>query len=139
PGINSRLAKLQRNYLVYLRGISPERVVTVDGGIASCLSQELWIVPIGSVPTPRNDAYSNEIVDTESAQKFDEYYYSSPEDGEDNEVGFSEAGNSLEAFAAALRNQPRSQAYIIVYPQYYIERWEDSVNGRRIITNHRRS
>jgi hypothetical protein len=131
PGLSSRLTTRMRNYLVDLRGISAERLVTVDGGIASALVQELWIVPVGATPTPRGDAYSNQFVDTESAWKFDEYYYALPN-------GVDEyAGDSLEAFAEALRKQPNSQAYIVAYPQYYIERWELNEGRRKIRTRQR--
>ncbi len=126
PGSNSRLARLMKDYLVHSRGISADRIATVDGGVASCFTQEFWIVPIGATPTPRSDAYANELTDTESAQKFDEYYYYIyGESLEDEPYGYLEAGNALESFAAALRRQPRSLAYIIVYPQYYIMRSEE--------------
>jgi hypothetical protein len=131
PGLSSRLARRMRDYLVDSRGISAERVITVDGGRASSLVQELWIVPVGATPTPRSDAYSNQLVDTESAWKFDEYYYPLPN-------GIDEyAGDSLEAFAEALRKQPDSQAYIVAYPQYYIERWELNKVGRKTRTRQR--
>lgn len=125
PGLNNRLALRMKNYLVYSRGVSAQRLVTVDGGTALCLTQELWIAPAGSAPSPRSDAYSNTLTDTESARKFDEYYYSLPGDTEDAE-GEITSGSSLEAFATALRNEPRSLAYIIVYPQYYMERRGES-------------
>jgi hypothetical protein len=119
PGLNSRLASRMKDYLTNARGIPAERLVTVDGGVASCLTQELWIVPIGATPTPRSDAHSNQFIDTDSAWKFDEYYYPLP--GKYDE-GDEYAGNSLEAFADALLKYPRSQAYILAYPQYSVER-----------------
>jgi hypothetical protein len=130
PGLSSRLAGRIKGYLVYLRGIPAERVITVDGGEAECLTQELWIAPAGTAPTPRGDAYSNQIIDTETALKFDEYYYPQPQDTGLDEVEYE--GNSLEAFAEALRKQPRSQGYIIVYPQYYVERWDASLVDENI-------
>ncbi|MDT4955449.1 MAG: hypothetical protein QOJ02_3587 [Acidobacteriota bacterium] len=119
PGLSSRLAKRMRDYLVDIRGFSAERVVTVDGGIASSLVQELWIVPVGATPTPRSDAHSNQFIDTDSAWKFDEYYYPLP--GKYDE-GDEYAGSSLEAFADALLKYPRALAYILAYPQYSVER-----------------
>lgn len=124
PGLSSRLAKWMRDYLIYSRGLSAERVIALDGGAAGCLTQELWIAPIGTAPISRSDAYSNDFIDTESARKFDEYYYTMLQDREEGE----EAGDSLEAFGAALRKEPHSQAYIIAYPQYYIERWGENVS-----------
>ena len=116
PGLNSRLAGRMREYLVNARGISDDRVVFVDGGVASSLVQELWIVPMGATPKPRDDVYTGQLTDTTSAWKFDEYYYPLPQ-GYDE--GDEYAGNSLEAFAEALRKYPNSQAYILAYPQYY--------------------
>jgi hypothetical protein len=121
-GLNTRLAARMKYYLVNLRGIDSSRVVTVDGGTADCLTQELWIVPSGATPTPRNDAHSNQFIDTDSAWKFDEYYYPLLEDYDE---GDAYAGNSLDAFADALAKYPRTLAYIIAYPQYTRERRAD--------------
>lgn len=125
PGLSSRYAFLAKNYLVKSRGVDQERVVTVDGGVASCLIQELWIVPVGATPTPRSDAYSRQFTDIGAARKFDEFYFSSPHD-EELEAGASsnavdEFGH-LEGFATALQSEPRSRAYIIGYAQYDRER-----------------
>jgi hypothetical protein len=123
PGLSSRLAGRIKGYMVYSRGIAAERVITVDGGEADCLTQELWIAPAGTAPTPRSYAYSQQFIDTETALKFDEYYYPQPQDADLEDAEY--AGSSLEAYAEALRKQPGAQGYIVVYPQYYIERWED--------------
>lgn len=136
PGLSSRLANRIRAYLVYSRGIPAERIVTVDGGEAGCLTQEFWIVPAGTAPKPRDDAYSNEIFDSDTASKFDEYYYALPQDTDVGEDEF--VGNSLEAFAEALRKHPRTQGYIIVYPRYYIERWEEYDDEKKINRTGRR-
>jgi uncharacterized protein YfeS len=132
PGLNSRLANRMRNYMTYTRGISAERVVTIDGGEAGCLSQELWIVPPGTAPTAREDAYSRNLVDVESTRKFDEYHYSKEGDSSMDESGSVDGGDSLEAFAEALRKEPRAKAYIIVYPQYYIERSEETLSNNGV-------
>lgn len=126
PGINGRLANWMRDYLIYTRALPSERVVRIDGGEADCLRHELWLVPIGAAPPARSDAYE-QLVDTTSVRKFDEYYYVLLED--QVESGGSD-GDSLEGFAAALRREPRAQAYIIVYPQYYVERWDEELRGR---------
>jgi hypothetical protein len=125
PGLSSRLLGPMKEYLVNSRGIPADRVVTVDGGEASCLMHEFWIVPIGKTPTPRNDAYSRHFIDTESAWKFDEYYYPLPQDYDE---GDEYVGNSLEGFVEVLRKLPRSQAYILAYPQYHSERRLDPPN-----------
>jgi hypothetical protein len=114
-GLNSRLAGRMKYYMVNLRGIDSGRVVTVDGGVADALIQELWIVPPGATPTPRASANSNQLIDTDSAWKFDEYYYPLLQDydeGDDYSV------SSLEAFADVLKKYPTTLAYIIAYPQY---------------------
>jgi hypothetical protein len=136
-GLSSRLASRMKGYLVYSRGLPVERVVTIDGGIASSLVQELWIVPVGTAPTPRGDVYSGQLVDTESAWKFDEYYFPLLQDSRAGEGYNTFGGNSLEAFADALRKQPDSQAYIIAYAQYYIERWKINEFGRKTRTRQR--
>lgn len=73
PGLSSRYAHRMKSYLVETRGMSAPRVVIVDGGVAPCLWQELWIVPPGSAPKPREDAYDNSY--KPSVYKFDEHYY----------------------------------------------------------------
>lgn len=116
PGLSSRLLTPIRDYMVNTRGISADRIVTIDGGEASCLIYEFWIVPIGATPKPRSDAYSRHLLDTETAWKFDEYFYPMPQDyGEDD--GY--IGNSLDGYSDVLRKNPRSQAYVIIYRQYY--------------------
>ena len=129
PGLNNRLANRIRNYMTYTRGVSAERVVTIDGGEVGCLSQELWIVPSGTTPTARGDAYSRNLVDIESTRKFDEYHYSRADDSNMDGDGSVESGDSLEAFGEALRKEPRAEAHIIVYPQYYIERWDETLSN----------
>jgi hypothetical protein len=132
PGLSNRYAQRMKTYLVKMRGLSKERVITVDGGVASCLTQELWIAPPGTAPKPRSDAYSRVLVDRDSARLFDEFSFYSPLD--ENEAGgyiYLEDEAKLEAFAEALRSEPRARAHIIVYGQHYIERGVmDYANGR---------
>lgn len=129
PGLSSRYALWMKHYMVATRGLPGERIMTVDGGNADCLKQELWIVPVGATPTPRSDAYSHAFIDTDSARKFDEHYYGSNEEGDWFGATLDLVTN-LDAFATALRREPRSQAYIIAYAQYYIERGVESNEGR---------
>lgn len=121
-GLNDRLAGRMRDYLMNNRGISADRIVTINGGVAYCLTQELWMVPIGAAPTPRSDALTNLFIDTDSAWKFDEYYFPLTEVYDE---GDESAGNSLEAFAEALRNYPKALAYIVAYPQHGAGRRSD--------------
>jgi len=120
PGLSNRMAIRSRDYLVNSRGISAERIATVDGGDADSLSQELWIVPPGTTPTPRGDAYSRNFPDLDSARKFDEYGYD-PAESQGRRRGKSELSaraDHLESFAVALRGQKNAQAYIIAYAHF---------------------
>ena len=139
PGLNSRVAQTIKYYLVYTRGFPAERIVTIDGGESNAgLVQELWVVPQGTAPVPRADAYQRAFIDTESNRKFDEFYYFLPEDvSEADDPDYVSQKGSLESYAAALRQQPRAQAYVIVYPQYYIERWTETNNRGRSRTHTR--
>ena len=51
-GEAQRRADRAKNYLVNTRGISADRIVTVDGGFREELTVELWIVPSGATPPP---------------------------------------------------------------------------------------
>lgn len=124
PGLSNRLALWMKTYMVATRGLSKERIVTVDGGEAECLTQELWIVPVGATPTPRVGAYNNSYVNPYVPLKFDEHYYAPDEESPDGN-GYESLEASLDAFGAALRRQPRARAYLIAYAQYYIERWDE--------------
>jgi len=130
PGLSGRHVSWMKGYLVNRRLISPDRVAAIDGGEASCLSHELWIVPVGATPTPRPDAYARGLDDAGAAQKFDEYYWDAPH--ELPESFSSEYGDTLEGYAQALRKEPRSLAYVIVYAGYRVVRTEDvDARGRK--------
>lgn len=129
PGISNRFALWMKNYMV-ARSIPKDRVVTVDGGEAGCFSHELWIVPVGATPAPRPDAYSSSYVSPDVPLKFDEHYYALA--GDDYGNGYESLEAYLDGFGTALRQQAGSQAYIIAYAQYYIERsFEEDAAGRR--------
>ena len=108
PGLSNRYAHRMEGYLVKSRGISADRVVTVDGGEASCLIQELWIVPPGTTPKPRDDAYSRSY--HPSVYKFDEHYI-----GEKGDLYYwRDAPNDLlEGFALELQRNPKTTGYFI--------------------------
>lgn len=118
PGLSGRLVNLMRTYLIDTRGLAAERVVGVDGGVAGCVIQELWVVPVGATPKPRSDAYQTEFEDTDSTRKFDE----APLSAENSY--YQSISHSLEGFANALRREPRARAYLIAYSQYWVNKWE---------------
>jgi uncharacterized protein YggU (UPF0235/DUF167 family) len=113
PGVSNRLGSQMMNYLVETRGIPASSVILVDGGLCENLVQELWIVPPGTAPVPRKDAYLDEIFSTDSATKFDEYTLISREGCE---ACYYE-GDSVDAYAVALRKLSGSLAYVVYYPQ----------------------
>jgi hypothetical protein len=130
PGLSGRRVNWMRDYLISSRGLTAARIVAIDGGAASCLSHELWIVPPGATPKPREDAYARGFADTDVARKYDEFYYTIPEDMLDSYS--SEFENGLEGFADALRKQPHALAYIIAYEGYRVETLEEEdERGRR--------
>jgi hypothetical protein len=116
PGLSNRYALHMKDYLVKSRGLPAERISTVDGGVSSCLTQELWVVPAGATPAPRRDAYFGSYQD--GAYKFDEHFYAL-QDTSEGGIYWSVAPDNLsvylDAFAAALRKEPRSLAYLVAY------------------------
>src|SRR5262245_52245218 len=44
PGLNNAIAFRSKEYLIKSRGLSRDRIVTVNGGEADCEIQELWII-----------------------------------------------------------------------------------------------
>jgi hypothetical protein len=120
PGLNNRLAFRSKDYLVNSRAVSSDRMVTVDGGEADCQTQELWIVPPGTAPTPRGDAYQRYFPDLDSPRKIDEYGFEVPARSSRARHEPRDASDAeyLETFATQLRKEPRTTACIIVYAQY---------------------
>ena len=110
PGLSNRYAHRMEGYLVQTRGVSQQRIVTVDGGEASCLIQELWIVPPGATPKPRDDAYSSSY--HPSVYKFDEHYF-----GEKGDLYYwrDSRNDLLEGFALELQRNPKATGYLIAY------------------------
>jgi hypothetical protein len=120
PGLSNRLALWSKDYMINSRGIPKDRVVTVDAGAAGSLAQELWIVPPGTAPTPRPDAYQRDLVDTDSVRKFDEYGFLPRERYGDlaRRFNLDNDGEHLEAFVTELRKEQNPSAFIIAYAQY---------------------
>jgi hypothetical protein len=116
PGLSNKYAHRMKSYLTDARGVPAARIVIVDGGVAGCLSQELWIVPPGMAPKPRDDAYDNSY--RPEAYKFDEHYYQMGNNpgGEsywpaapENLIGY------LEAFGETLQKDRTLFAYLVAF------------------------
>jgi len=120
PGLNNAIAFRSKEYLINSRGIAHDKIVTVDGGEADCQVQELWIVPIGTTPTPRPDAYQRYFPDFDSPRKIDEYGFDPPSLSTQSASWFGNDPNAeyLETFATQLKKEPRTIACIIGYAQY---------------------
>jgi hypothetical protein len=115
PGLSNRYAHRMKGYLTQ-HGLPSERLVIVDGGVAACLWQELWIVPPNSTPKAREDAYDNSY--QPSVYKFDEHYYQIGNDPEgisywpvapENLLGY------LESFGETLMKDRKLVGYLVAF------------------------
>jgi hypothetical protein len=120
PGLNHALAMRMKDYIVHSRGIQRDRVVTVDGGVAGHLVQELWIVLPGTAPTPRSDARIGYIQDWDFAWKFYETNFLPLAQYKRFGARLDIEGDveALEAFANEIKKRPNRSGCIIVYAQY---------------------
>jgi hypothetical protein len=116
PGLSNRYAHRMKAYLTRSHRLPPERIVIVDGGVASSLWQEIWIVPPGSAPKPREDAYDNSY--QPSVYKFDEHYYQIGNDP--YEMGYwpdapANLIGYLEAFGETLLKDRKLVGYLVAF------------------------
>jgi hypothetical protein len=120
PGLNHGRAMRMKNYLVGQRGIPRDRVATIDGGVAEHLTQELWIVPPGTAPVPRNDAKIGFVQNPDSAWKFDEHGFLPLNQFKrfDIRLDREKEIEDLESYANEVRKRPNQSACIIAYAQY---------------------
>lgn len=120
PGLNNALALRSKDYLVNSRSIARDRIVTVDGGEANCMVEELWIVPPGTAPVPRPDAYARYFPDLDSPRKIYEYWFnpSGRSTGLSSSSFDSPEAEYLETFATQLKKEPRTLACVIAYAQF---------------------
>lgn len=118
PGLSNSLAIRSKDYLVNARGFPVDRIATVDGGEADCLAQELWIVPPGTAPKPRPDAYERYFPDLDSPQKIDEFGYDLRLPNKRTAPAYPTEADYLETFANELRRQKTALAYIVGYAHY---------------------
>ncbi|MEP6923328.1 MAG: hypothetical protein ABI954_02590, partial [Pyrinomonadaceae bacterium] len=138
PGASSRFLNGMKQYIVRSLRISPKQIILIDGGEVSCRTTQVWIAPAGTAPKATITPYQTAFPDTYSTRKFDEYYYPYSEDFQydDYSYGFNSV-NSLGAFVEAVKKERGTQAYVIVYPQYYIERIEEQDKRGKTTTRSR--
>lgn len=119
PGLSSSLAGWMKSYLLGARGFDTSRIVAVDGGVAGCIAQELWIVPPGAAPVPRSDAYQRTFEATDRPRLFysGDYFV---KDFEASSYDF-DVSNSFEGFSEAMRREARMVGYLIAYAGYRID------------------
>jgi len=134
PGLNNRYAHWMRSYLLYSRGLPAERVVIVDGGVTTCLWQELWIVMPGTAPKPRDDVYGNNP--QPSVYKFDEHYYQIEKPNPDEPIYWPSAPENLigylEAYGETLLKDRKLVAYLVAFRD--ADRDDRSVTQRMLRT-----
>jgi hypothetical protein len=134
PGLSNKYAHRMRSYLINSRGLPSERIVVVDGGVASCLWQELWIVMPGTAPKPREDAYDNSY--RPSVYKFDEHYYRLEKPGFDEPIYWPSAPEDLlsylEAFGDTLLKNRKLVGYLVAFRE--ADRDNRSVTQRMLRT-----
>lgn len=119
-GLNHSRAMRMKQYLVQTRGLPKNSVAIVDGGVAEHLTQELWVVPPGTAPTPRSDAKIGYIQNHDSAWKFNEHGFLPSAQHERFGVrrDLEAEAEYLEAYANEIKKNPSQSACIIVYAQY---------------------
>jgi hypothetical protein len=122
PGLIHRRGLRARHYLIDQRGIDPGHVVIVEGGVTTCLSVELWLVPPGAGSPPLKWTYAYSLTDITVTFKFDEHGYSLPHDvdayDEEGARARGVAPELLAGYAAALKAKPDARAFVIAYEQY---------------------
>lgn len=119
PGLNYTHGFMVKNYLTGNRGISPERFLIVEGGVRSCMSVELWLVPAGAPSPSLKSTYSHSLTGITITFKFDEHNY--PINDDVFEVFGTGKGilpELLGGYAEALKKRSDARAFIIAYEQY---------------------
>lgn len=104
-GFARRYARDVKRWLVEVRGVNAERLVTLYGGSSEKRRLELWLIPQGA-RLPKVNA----LDDQNFAVQFDTYgYWHGDYCGSDRPAALAE-------FAEALKRQPRWQGYIVIRP-----------------------
>jgi hypothetical protein len=98
-----------RDYLVNMRGVEPNRVNVIAGGVKDRLYIDLWLVP-NEADAPKPD--SEMRVTAKSALLFDVVY---PDCPPEMTVYLYELKDSLKFYAQALEEDVNTRARIVVY------------------------
>jgi hypothetical protein len=112
-GASNNVFQALTDYLVNTRGIEQEQIKTIYGGRYKKLgdvSIELWVIPRGA-PAPELKHYRSKI--ETFTGKFDEYgaWDGYPDGGDGPSLG----AVSFAAYADALKQQPKTLAYIVAF------------------------
>ncbi len=114
PGNTKAALWALQDYLVNNRGINKERLKLVYGGRYQNMTEtrmELWIVPEGA-PPPDAKEYKNDS--SSFTGKFAELHTYEGANG-DGGFGPSTGDATVYGFADALRQQPKTRAYVVAY------------------------
>jgi hypothetical protein len=104
-GYARRHAKNVRRWLSEVRGVNPQRLVTLFGGSSDQPRLEIWLVPRGaSLPKV------NPVVDDKNATQFDSYAYWEGESCANGRIP------ALDEFAEVLKGRLDWQGYIVIRP-----------------------
>ena len=116
PGISKRSVEMQRQYMVYARGIAEERVFAVAAGRyeGAELKTELWLVPPGARPPVEAQ---REETQPPFSGKFAVLWMQDDSSFAHTEEMEGPGSMSIErrAFADALKRQPDSKAYVVAF------------------------
>jgi hypothetical protein len=115
PGKSYRYVQSARDYLVETRGLPSNKIVAVNAGISDSFVYELWLVPLGASAPERRYTYERE--DSDVTYLFD-LLDTWVNDDVEVPPSVEDSDWQLSAFAAELKKNPKSRAYIIAYPQY---------------------
>ena len=111
PGKARRFALRAKRYMVEVRDIIPQRIVTVEGGRRAEFVVELWLVPPGAkAPEPA-------VTITEQTDLDDNLLYDSYSPGYDNFAKYEGLEARLDGFALALKKERAAWACVITYAQ----------------------
>ena len=110
PGAFLRQVYGYQNYLVNMRGIAPDRIRIIEGGVKPKTFTEMWLVPAGGQP-PIADSQLNLVATL--PLKFDVVF---PDCPSEMTLNLEELGDYLRFYARALLANPKASANIVAYP-----------------------